>query len=196
MRSRRTWISRPSSRVSSISRSPRSPSANGRYIRDSPFSASRTGIHSRQARRAAAVRPSHSPSPWLMIRRPAGPRIIGDVVVVSHDDEGMLAVRGLQIGVLAVLRVAGAVVLERQDLAIGRRQPSRRARIALGPARIVSAAVLVEIVAQMDHRIQVAPFGDPPIDVEEPERKVGAGRQRQPDRGCRPGRQRARPADR
>ena len=108
--------SRPSSRVSSITRSARSPKRKLRWIGATADAASRTGIHSRQACIAAARR--SRPGPFarrVVVAGAVAPGIVGALVVVPYRDERMLAVAGLQRGIAPIEGVATTVIGERQD---------------------------------------------------------------------------------
>jgi hypothetical protein len=105
-----------------------------------------------------------------MVLGTVAPGVVRDFVIVPHRDPRVLAVRLLQIGIALVLRVALAIVGNRDDLAV-------RIRVAtqLGPVAIDGVGVLVQIVAEMQHRIEIGAPGDPIVDVEIAVGKIRAG---------------------
>ena len=126
----------------------------------------------------------------LVVLGAVGVGVVRDLVVVPDAHEGMEAVDLLQVGVRLVLGVPGPVVGERGGLLVR----TRRA-IEPGPVPVAAVGVLVEVVAEVQHRVQVVPLGDPPVDVEVAERQVGAGDEGEPDVVGTPG-QGPRPAHR
>ena len=126
----------------------------------------------------------------LVVLGAVGVGVVGDLVVIPDAHEGMEAVDLLQVGVRLVLGVAGPVVGERGRLLVRTRRP-----IEPRPVPVAAVRVLVEVVAEVQHRVQVVPLGDPPVDVEPAERQVGAGDEGEPDVVGIPG-QGPRPADR
>jgi len=70
-------------------------------------------------------------------------------------------VQRLEVGVALVLRVARAVVGERRDLAVGLRHPAEAA-----PVAVAAVLVLVEVVAEVEHRVEVGAARDGRVGVE------------------------------
>ena len=77
----------------------------------------------------------------------------------------MLPVQLLQVHVALVLRVAGAVIRQRHGF-VG--------RFIGAQVTVVAAAVFIDVVAKMDHEVEVGAFGDAPVSVEVAMREAGA----------------------
>ena len=67
----------------------------------------------------------------VVILRAAAPGVVGELVIVPDDDERVLAVDLLRIGIGLVLRVALAIVLQRHHLLVGRRNAAERGAVAV-----------------------------------------------------------------
>ena len=125
----------------------------------------------------------------LVVLGAVGVGVVRDLVVVPDAHEGMEAMHLLEVGVRLVLRVPGAVIGESRDLLVRpRRVPKRRS------VPVAAVRVFVEVVPEVEHRVQVVPLRDPPVDVEVAERQVGTGDEREPDVVGAPGKG-LRPAD-
>ena len=77
------------------------------------------------------------------------PGVVRYLVVVPHDDEWMLTMYFLEIGIGLVLRVAEPVVLERDHLAVGIGDACERGAVA-----ILAVCVLVQVIAEMEHGVE------------------------------------------
>ena len=98
-------------------------------------------------------------------------------MIVPDHDPGRAGVGGLQLGVGLVLRVAAPIVAQRDDLAVRVMRPlsgDRRVH-AVG----LGAAVLVDVVAQVQHRVDSRQLGDRLVGVEVAVRIERAGGHRQ-----------------
>ena len=88
----------------------------------------------------------------------------------------------LQVRVGLVAGVAGAVVLERHDFVGRLRRAPQRAAVAVLVGvffgRHAATGIFVDVIAQMQHQIEVRARRDPRIDIEEAERVVRAGQHR------------------
>ena len=115
------------------------------------------------------------------------PGVVADFVIVPDPDHRVLAMQFLQVLVGAVLRVALAVVGERDDFAWRLVRP-----------HAIGLAVLVNVVAEVHHGLQVAALGHAAIGVKIAGDVIRAGDEGQPQaidrRAC--GRSRARTPDR
>ncbi len=100
----------------------------------------------------------------------AGPGVVRELVVVPDGDHRMRGVQGPQVGVGLVDAVPGAVVGERDDLVGGGVLPYDLARGGEAAGR-----VLVEVVAEVQHRVQVAAGRQVPVRGEVARLPVGAG---------------------
>ncbi len=80
------------------------------------------------------------------------PLVVGDLVVVPRDDPRVLRVQVLQVRVGLVLRVPAAVVGDRHHLA--RRVVGPDVLVAL-PHPVLTRGVLVEVVAEVEHGVEV-----------------------------------------
>ncbi len=118
----------------------------------------------------------------IVVARAIPPGIVGRLVVVPHADEGVLLVRGLKIGVEAVVLVAAPVVFEREDLV---------RRIHRAVLAILAVPILVDVIAQVQHEIEVRLFGDMAIHVEIAVRVVRAAHHAEAEAVDGPGRRRA-----
>ena len=83
-------------------------------------------------------------------------------------------VRGLQVGVCLVGRVAKTVVRQGQRLVEGQRHATEG-----GPVAVLAVAVLVEVVAEVEDEIDLIIHGDGVVGVEVAERIVGARHHRE-----------------
>ena len=98
----------------------------------------------------------------------------------------------LQIGIGAIERVAQAIVVQRHDL-VRRRDIALACELRIG---VVAELVLVNVVAEMQHEVQIVALGDPRVRIEVALRVVRARGERQPQSIDATDRQRARAADR
>ena len=108
----------------------------------------------------------------LVVLGAAPPLVVGDLVVVPGDDPGELRVRVLEVGVGLVLRVALPVVGEGHHLP--RRVVRPDVHLALAVA-VLPGGVLVEVVAEVQHRVQVVAGGQAAVGAEPAGLPVGAG---------------------
>lgn len=92
------------------------------------------------------------------------PGVVGHLVVIPDSNKGMRGVRGLQIRVPSILPVAGTVV--RQAVQLGWRLHFAAELLRPG-AGIPVPGVLVEVVPQVQHRVQFL-AGDLPVHIEIP----------------------------
>ena len=92
---------------------------------------------------------------------------------------------GLQVRIATIERKARAVIVQRDDFVLRLQQT---AKLAPGGAVIPVLAILVDIVADMDHGIQLTGFGDLAIGIVEAGDIVRAGSQREADRRVPAGR--------
>ena len=104
-----------------------------------------------------------------MVLCATAPGVVGDLVVVPDRDPRVLPVPLLQVRVGSVLGVAGAVIVEGDDLAIGLRDPPETRAVTVANVR-----VLVDIVAEVQDGIEVGAVGNAAIRIEVAGRKVGA----------------------
>jgi hypothetical protein len=125
----------------------------------------------------------------LVVLRTGGVGVVGDLVVVEDDDPRVPLVGRLLVGVGLVERVPHAVVLEADRLdgrlvvadADQRSRPVPVTRPRDAPlGRVV--AVLVDVVPEVQHRVEVVPGGQPAVGGEEAARVVAAGHEGQPQR--------------
>ena len=90
-------------------------------------------------------------------------------MVVPDRNERVLAVCLLQIGIRAICRISDSVVAQRDRLAPWFRNPKQSAAVT------VSAVLeLVDVVADVDDRIEIGAVRHAAIDVEKPGRVVRA----------------------
>ena len=93
-----------------------------------------------------------------MVLGSASPRVVGDLVVVPNVDERVELVQSPQIRVGLVERVSRPILLEHDDLfrrikpvcARSRDEAKRRGR-----CRESVPVVFVDVIAEVDHRVQV-----------------------------------------
>lgn len=79
----------------------------------------------------------------------------------------------LQVRIAAVLSVAPPVVLERDDLVRG---------LVAAHRAVLTVAVLVDVVAEVDDGVDVIAPGEAPVGVEVSVRQARAGHHSEPDR--------------
>ena len=115
-----------------------------------------------------------------MVLRAAGPGVVGELVVVDGLPHGVLGVQGQQVGVAAVLRVARHVVVVGQALLERLERPPDVLAGRLRAARHLPG--LVDVVAEVQHEVQVVAVGDDPVGVEEAGVVLRAGHHREPQR--------------
>ena len=127
------------------------------------------------------------------------PGVIRDLVVVPGHDPRVLLVGADQGAVESVEGVAPAVLFEGGDFGIGEGDAVREARIAVD-----AVGVLVDVVPDVEHGIEVGAVGDAVVSVKKTRIVVGARHEYEaqvlggvyPGRSCRRGSGRgARPAD-
>ncbi len=134
----------------------------------------------------------------LVVLGAAGPGVVRGLVVVPGGDPRDGSVEGLQVGVGLVLRVALPVVGQAHHLVARLVGADDAVRLAVG---VLPRAVLVDVVAHVQHRVEVAAGGEVAVGREVPGLPVGArdqgeaepvgrggGRRRgacEPDRGAR-----------
>ena len=130
-----------------------------------------------------------APEPVALGRRvvlgSALPGVVGGLVVVPGDDEGHLGVQALEVHVALVLRVPLAVVREGEDLVGGLVPPDVGVALAVA---VLARTVLVDVVAHVQHRVQVGAVREVAVGAEparlevgardHPESQVGRGRRR------------------
>ncbi len=136
------------------------------------------------------------PLPRLVLVRSMCPAAVGDLVVVPRGDERHRSVQRLEVAVGLVLRVPAAVVAQADDLA--RRVVPAHVLVAVA-VRVLAGLVLIQVVAEVDHGVEVSPLGEVPVRVEPARLPVGARHDPEPQplrraarRGCRPRSPRAR----
>ena len=120
-----------------------------------------------RARRPVLPRPQRAVHPLrpgavgllAVVLGAAGPGVVGELVVVQGLPDRVPGVQGEQVGVAAVLRVAGHVVVEGHALLERLERPADVLAGRLGAAR--DLAGLVDVVAQVQHEVQVVAGGDP-----------------------------------
>ena len=113
--------------------------------------------------------PRCPPCPGVVLGA-ARPRVVGDLVVVPDGDDRRGRVQGLQVRVGLVTGVPDAVVGEGDDL-VGRRV--RPYDLVAGA--VLAGAVLVDVVAEVQPRVQVAARGQMAVGGEVAALPVGAG---------------------
>ncbi len=102
----------------------------------------------------------------IVLLGPVLPAVVGRFVVVPLADPGGAGVGGLQVRVGLVEGMAGPVVVQRHEF-VGRDHVApERIALALGVGRAV-LGVLVDVVAEMDHRVDARQLGDRLVDVED-----------------------------
>jgi hypothetical protein len=108
----------------------------------------------------------------LVILRAAVPAVVGGLVVVPHHHHREALVEPLEIGVGPVGGVPQPIIGQAHHL--GRRldHPAGERSVR---ARIAAALIFVEIIAQVDHQVDVLARGGMGVGVEPAERQVGAG---------------------
>ena len=112
-----------------------------------------------------------------VVLRPAAPGVVGALVVVPGDDEREACGQVGQVGVALVLRVPAPVVGEADDLPGG--YVPAYVDVALAQA-VLTGRVLVQVVAEVQHRVQVVAGGEVPVGAEPTGLQVGAGHHAQP----------------
>jgi hypothetical protein len=128
----------------------------------------------------------------LVILGAAAPTVVGRFVVVPYRDPRVLAVQFLQVRIAAIEGVAEAIVGQRQQLVA--RAELIDARLGDGlsdavaadrePRRLVAGrTVLVDVIAEVQHRVEVIAARCFAIDVEETLGMVRAGEEGQRDVG-------------
>ena len=109
------------------------------------------------------------------------PGVVGYFVVIPDSDERHLAVQLPQMIIAPVNRVAMAVILQGDELTVIRRRERTAHGFCLrGAIAIRVAVVLIEIIPQMQHGIQVIQARDFPIHVEVAGGVIGAGHHGKP----------------
>ena len=118
-------------------------------------------------RRVTALRPASFAR--LMILCAVPPCVVDDLVIVPDRDQGVPRKHRLRIRIRFVLRVAHSVVLERHNLTEGFRNSPE----LLGTfRRVLAQRVLVDVVAEVDDRVEIVAIRNLTIDVEETCRMV------------------------
>ena len=109
-----------------------------------------------------------------------GPRPVGELVVVERRDHRQRQVKGLDVRVAAVLRVAGPVLGERPALPVGLERAADVGAGRLPRGGLVGG--LVDVVAEVQEEVEVAALGDPRVGVEVAgvELRARAGREAHP----------------
>ena len=121
----------------------------------------------------------------------AAPRVVHDLMVVPDGDEGVGRVRGLQVDVGAIGGVARAVIHERRGLAGRQRNPP-----GIGSVAVHAVGELVDVVAQVQHGVEIGPIRHAAIHVEVTGGVVRTGYRGEPHPVGRVCRQGLRTADR
>ena len=98
--------------------------------------------------------------------------VVGGLVVVPGDDERGRGVQRLEVVVALVLRVPLPVVGQRDDL-VRRHVPAHVLVVVAGA--VLARGVLVEVVAEVDHRVEVVAPREVPVGGEVPGLQVRAG---------------------
>ncbi len=106
------------------------------------------------------------------------PLVVGDLVVVPGDDPGELGVRVLEVGVGLVLRVPLPVVGEADHLAGRDVRPDVLVGLAVA---VLAGRVLVEVVTEVQDRVQVVAGRDAAVGAEPAGLPVGAGDDPEPE---------------
>ncbi len=107
----------------------------------------------------------------IVIVRAVLPGVVRDLVVVPDADEGMLAMRGLQIRIALVLLVALPIVDQRHDLLVRHRHAAEPGAVTVG-----SIGVFIQVVTQVQHGIEIRAACDQRVDIEQAHGQVRAGR--------------------
>ena len=105
--------------------------------------------------------------------------VVRALMVVPGAEPWGCCVGGLEVGIGLVLGMAGAVVAE------GDRFGHWGVDAAQGLASLTAVtvnAIFVEVIAEVDHGIEIIPRGDVPVHVEKAERPVRAGHEGECDR--------------
>jgi len=129
----------------------------------------------------------------LMIFGAVPPAVIGRLMIVPHHDHREAAMEALQVGIGAIGGVAQPIVGQGDDLA-GRFDQAAGQRLRRG--RVFSALIFVEIVAEVEHEVEIVAPGGMGVGVEPAEGQVRAGEDADPIAIERPFRQGTRAADR
>ena len=99
--------------------------------------------------------------------------VVGAFVVVPDHDHRVLLVHRLQVRVALVLGVALAVILQGHHF-VGRH------RVPVGHVAVLADAVFIQVVAQVQHEIQIAVLGQGLVDGKVAVGNIGAGDHREP----------------
>ena len=99
----------------------------------------------------------------LVLVRAVRPAPVRDLVVVPRDDERHGGVQRLEVGVGLVLRMPAAIVVQAHDLV--RRIVPADVLVEVA-VRVLAGLVLVQVVPEVDHRVEVAALGKVPVGAE------------------------------
>ncbi len=96
-----------------------------------------------------------------MVFRAAAPGVVGELVIVPGDGERVLAMHLLGVRIAFVLSVSVAIVAQRDDLSVRRRNPAEAGAIA-----VLRVGVLIQIVAEVQDRIEIGTVRQAGVGVE------------------------------
>ena len=113
-----------------------------------------------------------------VVLRAGGPGVVGHLMVVEDRDPGVHLVRQRRVGVGLVQRMPQPVAAQVDGL--GLRYVVALADQALGTVPVGAVAVLVDVVADMKHEVEVVAASNAAVRREVPARVVAAGHQCQP----------------
>ncbi len=85
-----------------------------------------------------------------MVLRAAKPRVIGKLVIVPRDDERMLPVNFLGVGISLVLGMAFPVILQRHGFFVGQRNSPEGGAVA-----VLLVGVLVDVVTEVHDGVNI-----------------------------------------
>ena len=108
---------------------------------------------------------------FIVILCTIAPGVIAYFVVVPHRDHRMRGMHGLQIRVGLVLGMPAPIVGERNDFVRWIRQPAELFRVL---CRVSSEPVIVQVIAEVNDRIEVVTVRDLAVSVEIPVGIIGA----------------------
>ena len=142
-------------------------------------SGGRAGSHSQRARMAASSALTTVRALGVVRVGAARPGAVGELVVIEGGDHREGGVHRLDVGVAVVLGVAGAVLLE------GAALPERIEVAAdVGAGRLSlrgDVGSLVDVVAQVEEKVEILSLGDPRVGVEVAGVELGARADREAD---------------
>ena len=110
------------------------------------------------------------PFPLVMILRAIPPAVVGGLMVIPDHYQGMLSVQFLQICICSIESIAFSIIGKGSDLPIWRVAPPK-----VGPVAIFAVAILIDVVAKMEHKVEVVAPRHSTVGVEVAEEPVGTG---------------------